>query len=117
MSTNEPMRENGPLFLMAGLACLMCLPIVYLATRPVIWWIHVSWISWPLLLLFIIVPLSVTFAVLYWSAWHSEWPRIRRIAVAAFSSCVIFGVDLIFVVFLIIGGILVASIARVMGGN
>ena len=111
------MNENGPLFLMAGLACLMCLPIVYFTTRPVIWWLHVAWIAWPLLALFVIIPLSVTFIILYSSAWHQEWPKIRRIASAALSSCFIFGVDLFLIIMLIIMGGLVAGMGRHMGGN
>lgn len=117
MSRNEPFNENGPLFLMAGLACLMCLPIIYLATRPVIWWLHVSWIEWPLLALFTVLPLAVTFIILYLSTWHQEWPKIRRIASVALSSCVIFGVDLFLVILLVIAGGLIAGLARAMGGN
>ena len=117
MSRNEPFNENGLLFLIAGLACLMCLPIVYLATRPVIWWLHVSWVEWLLLALFTILPLSVTFIILYWSAWHQEWSKIRRIASVTLSSCVIFGLDLFLVVLFMIAGGLVAGLARAMGGN
>jgi hypothetical protein len=111
------MNGNKPLFLMAGLACLMCLPAVYAATRPVIWWLHVSWIAWPLLTLFIVIPLSVAFIILYSSAWHQEWPRIRRIASVALSSCVIFGIDLLLIIVLILVGGIVAGQARFMGGN
>ena len=117
MSHNEPMRESGPLFLVAGLACLVCLPIVYMATRPVIWWIPGAWIAWPLLLLFTIVPLSVTFAILYSSTWHQEWPKMRRVLSVGLSSCFIFGVDLFLILVLIIMGGLVAGLGRVMGGN
>jgi hypothetical protein len=117
MSTNEPMKENGPLFLMAGLACLMCLPIVYLATRPVIWWLHASWIAWPLLALFTVVPLAVTFTILYSSAWHSEWPRMKRVLSAAFSSCFIFGIDLFLIVLLIVLGGIIVGLGRAMGGT
>ena len=117
MSRNEPLNENGPVLLIAGLAGLMCLPIIYLATRPVIWWLHVSWVGWLLPALFIILPLSVTFIILYWSAWHQEWPKIRRIVSVALSSCVILGVDLFLVILLMIAGGLVAGLARAMGGN
>ena len=117
MSRNEPFNENGPLFLMAGLASLMCLPIIYLATRPVIWWFHVSWVEWLLLALFTVLPLSVAFIILYSSAWHQEWPKIKRIVSVALSSCVIFGVDLFLVILLMIIGGLVAGLGRAMGGN
>jgi hypothetical protein len=117
MSRNEPFNENGPLFLIAGLACLMCLPVIYLATRPVIWWFYMPWVEWLLMTLFIILPLSLTFIILYWSAWHQEWPKIRRIVSVALSSCVIFGVDLFLVIMLMIAAGLVAGLARAMGGN
>ncbi|HTR42824.1 MAG TPA: hypothetical protein VMH87_14520 [Pseudomonadales bacterium] len=117
MSRNEPFNENGPLFLIAGLACLVCLPIIYLATRLVIWWLHVSGVEWLLLALFIILPLSVTFIILYSSAWHREWPKMKRVLSAALSSCFIFGIDLFIIILLIVMGGLVAGLGRAMGGN
>jgi len=116
MSRNEPLNENGPLFFIAGLVCLGCFPIIYLTTRPVVW-LHMAWTEWLLQALFTMVPLSVTFIILYYSTWHEERPKIRRIASAVLSSCVIFGVDLFVVILLAVGGCLIVGLGRVMGGN
>jgi hypothetical protein len=111
------MGENMPLFLTAGLGCLLCVPIIYMATRPVIWLLHSQWTVWPLMSLFVLVPLSVTFIILYRSGWHEEQPRYWRIVSTLFSSCVIFGVDLLAVGALVAAGCLIAGLARSVGGN
>lgn len=116
MSRNEPLNENRPLFLIAGLVCLVCFPIIYLATRPLVW-LHMVWPGWLLLALFTMVPLSVVFIILYYSTWHEERPKIRRVVSAVLSSCVIFGVDLCVVILLVIMGCLIAGLGRSMGGN
>lgn len=117
MSRNGQMDENMPLFLVAGLACLFCTPVIYLATRPVVWLSHAGWVPWLLLGLFILVPLSVTFIILYGSGWHEERPRFRRILSTIFSSCVIFGVDLLAVGMLVAAACLITGLARAVGGN
>lgn len=117
MNRNEQINGNSAPFLMAGLACLVCLPIMYLTTRPLLGLLHGQGIEWLLLILFTFVPLSVTFLILYCSAWHRESPRARRLFSAIFSSCVIFGVDLLFVVFTVIVGCVIIALARACGGN
>jgi hypothetical protein len=117
MSDNEKMDEKVALFLMAGLACFLCLPAIFLATRPLIWLLHTSWLMWPLFAIWTFVPVSAAFAVLYRSSWHRERPRVRRIFSMILSSCVIFGVDLLLLVFLIVATCLVMGLGRVMGGN
>jgi hypothetical protein len=117
MNRNERTDENVPLFFTAGLACLICLPIIYLVTRPVVWWIRAPWTEWLLAPLFTLIPLSVVFIILYFSAWHREWTRATRILSTALSSCVIFGVDLLLIVLMTIVGCIVVGLARVMGGN
>ena len=117
MSRNGQMDEHMPLFLTAGLACLFCGPVIYLATRPVVWLTHAQWIAWVLMGLFVLVPLSVTFIILSRSGWHEERPRVRRILSTAFSSCVIFGVDVIVVGAMVAAACLITGLARLMGGN
>lgn len=109
MSRNGQMDERMPLFLTASLACLFCAPVIYLATRPVAWLFHAQWIAWLLLGLFVLVPLAVTFIILYQSGWHVERPKFRRIVSTIFSSCVIFGVDLLAV------GVLIAVVCVFSG--
>lgn len=116
MSRDDPFAEHGPLFLMAGLACLLMMPVIYLATRPFVW-LHAAWTAWLLLPLLILVPFSAAFTVIYRSGWHREWPRARRIFSSFLSSCVVFGIDVIFFVVVVIVGSLITALARTMGGN
>lgn len=117
MSLNGEINGRVPLFVTAGLACLFCVPVIYLATRPVVWLLHAQWMAWLLAGLFILVPLSVTFIILYRSGWHEGRPKGWRILSTAFSSCVIFGVDLLALGALVAAACLVAGLAKSMGGN
>ena len=117
MNRNERTGENVPLFFTAGVACLICLPIIYAATRPVVWWLQMPWTEWLLAPLFTLIPLAVVFIILYCSAWHREWTKGRRVLSTAFSSCVIFGVDVLLILSMAIVGSVIAGLARVMGGN
>ena len=117
MSRNEQMDENVPPLLAAGLACLACVPIIYIATRPIVRLTHIPGMQWLLLGLFTIVPVFVAFIVLYWSAWHEERPKFKRIFSAAISACAIFGVDLFAVGALVTVGCLIVGLLRVVGGN
>jgi hypothetical protein len=117
MSDNEKLDEKMPLFLMAAVACFLCLPALYLATRPLIWLLHSRWAVWPLFTLWTFIPVLAAFVVLYRSAWHREWPRVQRIFSMIFSACIIFGVDMLFLAFLIVAACLVMGLGRVMGGN
>jgi hypothetical protein len=112
MSRNGSMDENMPLFLTAGLACLFCVPVIYLAPRPVVWLLHAQWIAWVLMGLFVLVPLSVTFIILYRSGWHEERPRFRRIFSMIFSSCVILAVDLFAVGAVVAAACLLSGLVR-----
>lgn len=117
MNRNEQINGGSAPFLMAGLACLVCLPIMYLATRPLLSLVHGHWIVWPVLTLFTFVPIMAAFLILYCSAWHRGSSPARRIFSAIFSSCVILGLDLLFVVFTVLAGCLIVALARTMGGN
>lgn len=117
MSDNEHMDGKAPLFLMAGVACLLCLLLIYLVTRPLIWLLQARWAVWPLFTLWTLIPVSVAFAILYRSDWHREWPRVRRIFSMILSSCIIVGVDLLVLGFLVVMGCLIMGLGRVMGGN
>ncbi|HTV40924.1 MAG TPA: hypothetical protein VMF08_10130 [Candidatus Sulfotelmatobacter sp.] len=116
MSRNE-INDNKPPLLTAGLMCLVCVPVLFLTTRPVVWLSNGPWVAWLLGGSFIIVPLAVTFIVLYRSAWHDDRPQVRRIISVAVSSCIIFVADLLLVAAVIIVGCLIAGLSRVMGGN
>jgi hypothetical protein len=116
MSRNEIDENTSPL-LIAGLACLLSMPAIYLATRPVLWLASGPWVPWLLLATFAMAPFSVAFMVLYRCAWHEDQSRTRRILSTIVSSCIIVGIDLLLTgAFVIIGGAL-AGMTRVMGGN
>ncbi|HTV41561.1 MAG TPA: hypothetical protein VMF08_13345 [Candidatus Sulfotelmatobacter sp.] len=88
--TNENPPENTLPIALAGFAGLLCLPIIYFATRPVVWTIHARWVYWPLTALFILFPMSVTFTILYRSLWHREWPGPKRILSLIVVSALVF---------------------------
>jgi len=117
MSNNEPIDKNVPPFFKASFAGLLCLPIIYLATRPLIWLLHERWTEWLLLTLFIAGPLTVTFTILYRSAWHQEFTRTRRVLSMILSSCVIFSLDLLLIGFVIVLGCIIFGLGRALGGN
>lgn len=117
MNDNEIVDEKTPPFMIAGLACLMCLPIIYLTTRLLIWLLHVQWLAWPLLAVWALVPIAVAFVVLYRSEWHREWSKVRRVFSILLSSCIILGMDLLVVVLLTAAGCLIIGLTRVVGGN
>ena len=76
---NGQTNENTLPIILAGFGCLLCLPIVYLATMPVVWAIHAQWIYSLLAPLFILVPMSAAFVILYRSLWHRDWPGAKRV--------------------------------------
>jgi hypothetical protein len=118
MSRNE-VNGNGNVspLLIAGLACLVCMPAVYLATRPVIWLFPARWVPWLLGSIFVIAPFMVAFTVLYRCAWHDDRSRARRILAIIASSVIIVGLDLILTGALGLIGGSIAGMSRVMGGN
>jgi hypothetical protein len=116
MSRNE-INGNTPPLVIAGLACLLCMPVADLASRPVIWLFRAPWMLWPLAAISCIAPFAVAFIVLYRSSWHGGQPRGRRILSTIMSSGIIFGVDLLLIgVIAVIGG-LITGLSRAMGGN
>jgi hypothetical protein len=116
MSRND-INENTSPHLIAGLACFLSLPVVYLTTRPVVWLFSAPWVAWLELGVFVIAPVAVTFMVLYRCAWHDDQSRTRRILSTILSACIIFGIVLLLIGAIAIVGSVVAGTSRVMGGN
>jgi hypothetical protein len=107
---NGQTNGNTPPIVLAGFGCLLCLPIVYLATRPVVWAIHAQWIYSLLAPLFILLPTSAAFVILYRSLWHREWARSKRVLSLILVS------GLIFCAVLLVIGMVVAAGSLYMGG-
>jgi len=116
MSRNDINENTSPL-LIAGLACFLSLPVIYLMTRPVVWLSSAPWTVWLQSAIFAITPVTVAFMVLYRCAWHDDRPRARRILFTILSACLIFGIVLLLIGAIAIVGGVVAGTSRVMGGN
>jgi hypothetical protein len=116
MSRNEINGNTSPL-LLAGLVCLLSMPVVYTVTRPVIWLFSGPWVPWLLAVIFAVAPFMIAFMVLYRCAWHDDRTPGKRIFSTSLSACIIVCIDLLLTGALVmIGGFIVAS-SRVMGGN
>jgi hypothetical protein len=114
MNPNEQTDKSTPPMVMAGLACLACLPVILLATLPIAWFPSIRWTGW---VLFTLIPISAAFFTLYLSSWHQEFSKARRISSMILSSCLIYCVDLVVVALLVGTGCLVLALTRVVGGN
>jgi len=89
----------------AGLACLGCFAVLYLATKPFMIFRDVWWARWSLLTL---IPISVVFTILYRSSWHQELGRVTRIFSMMLSSCILF------CCVLLVGGITIGGLFVVL---
>ena len=99
MSENHNLETHQPPFGIAGLACLGCLAVVYLATKPFLV-LHEVWARSALVTCF---PIAVVFTILYCSSWHRELGRVRRILSVLLSSCALFCCVLLFAVMVAAG--------------
>lgn len=116
MSRNETNKSAPPL-LAAAMMCLLCVPAIYLATRPLVWLLSAAWAQWMIAGLFVFVPLLAAFLVLYESSWHDDQPRFRRLVSTMASSLIVFGIDLLLAGALLAIGCLIVAQSRSMGGN
>jgi hypothetical protein len=116
MSQDEINENTSPL-LIAGVASLLSMPLVFMATRPLIWLSSAPWVTWLLAVIFLIAPFTVTFTVLYRCAWHDDRPRARRILSIIMTSCIVVGIDLLLIGALGIVGGLITGLSHKMGGN
>ena len=98
MNDNEQTPEvQSPLqqtIVFASIACFVSLMLLYWVARPAIEMLDVRWVK---LLVYAIIPISVTFIVLYRSYWHREISRTARACQVFLLSCTV------------LGGVLVAS--------
>ena len=76
----------------ASVACFVSLIFLYCAARPALSPLHVWWVE---LLAGAIIPISVTYLVLYRSGWHREIAGAARARSALRLSCFILGGELL----------------------
>ena|ERR1022692_639310 len=74
------------LFVIASFICFVSLVFIYWVARPVVKLLGVWWVE---LLAYSIIPISVTFIILYRSRWHPEITGARRTSSLLLLSCVI----------------------------
>jgi cytochrome bd-type quinol oxidase subunit 2 len=88
---DRPSEFQFPLprvIVIALLACLVSLLFIYWAARPVVERLEVWWVEW---LVYALIPIAVTFIILYCSSWHREITGAARTCSLLLLSCVILG--------------------------
>ena len=86
--------------------CLACLALTYLVARPLVGLLDVGW---TILAMYGVLPVSVTFIILYRGCWHREITGVPRTLSLIFLSFIVFAGDLIASIILLILGALVYS--------
>jgi hypothetical protein len=102
---DQPSEIQSPVGLSA-FVCFVALAFIYWVARPAVKLLEVGWAE---LLVYAIIPISVTFITLYRSCWHREVTGAARTLSLIFLSCLIFGGVLVAVVIIIILASLVYS--------
>jgi hypothetical protein len=92
--TPEVQSPSQQAIVIASIACFVSLLFFYWVARHAVELLEVRWIEW---LFYSIVPISVTFIILYRSCWHPEITGAARTCSLLLLSCII------------LGGVLVAS--------
>ena len=86
----------------SSFVCAVSLVLCYVITRPIVGLLEVGWIL--ILLLYTVIPTSVTFIFLYRSCWHRGITGVARTVSLIFLSCAIFiGVLIVFLLGLVLG--------------
>lgn len=88
MNSNDEPTEVQPATGVAFLACSVSLALIGSLARPAVALLQVWWAE---LLVDALVPLLVTFAILYRGAWHREMSPVIRTCFLLWQSFVIFG--------------------------
>jgi hypothetical protein len=101
MDDNEQTPEVQSPFqramVMASIACFVSLIFFYWVARPAVVRLEVRWAE---LLVYAIIPISVTFIILYRSCWHREITGAARTCSLLLLSCIILGGELIAIGFM-----------------
>jgi hypothetical protein len=104
VNPHDEIDEDEYTAVIAVYSSLLSLPVIYAATRIVIWMHHPTWTPWLLAPMFIVMPAAVAFIILYFGCWHPEWQRPKRILWAILSSCLIYGADILIIAYIVLIG-------------
>jgi hypothetical protein len=102
-----PVPVSSP-FGLAAFICLAVFGLIYWVTRPLVTRIGIGWVEF---LAYALLPLVVTFTILYRSAWHREMTRLTRTGYLMLTSGLILCSDLVLI------GILLATLSIFIGMN
>jgi len=83
---------------MAAIACIVCFAFVFGATKSAVVRLGVWWVE---LLIYALIPIAVSFVILYRSHWHLEMARVARTSRLILLSCLIFCSEFLFFALLI----------------
>jgi hypothetical protein len=101
--SEAPSEVSSPVGI-ALIACIVCSVLIFWAAGPVVVSLHVWWAE---LLVYALIPILVTFIILYRSDWHQEITGAARTSLLLLLSCIIFCCALIAMgVMLILGCVL-----------
>jgi hypothetical protein len=102
MNDNEQTPEVQSSFqraiVIASIACFVSLIFFYWVARPAVELLEVRWVE---LLVYAIIPISVTFIILYRSSWHREIIGAARTCSLLLLSCIFLGGELIAIGFML----------------
>jgi hypothetical protein len=105
----DPSSEQS--MVIVSLGCFISLTGFYWITRPLVLRLQIWWAE---LLIYSIVPISVTFILLYRSCWHSELLGWARTSCVLALSCIILAIELIIIGIIIC--IIIFCVNAVSGG-
>jgi len=91
----SPAQRAG---IIASFACLACLAYLFWVVRPAVELLGVGWAE---LLVYTLVPITLTFVILHGSNFHREMARMARTSFLLLVSCLIFGGTFFFMVVLV----------------
>jgi hypothetical protein len=116
MDDNDQMPEvQSPLqraVVIASIACFASLTLFYWVARPAVELLEVGWAEF---LAYAILPITVTFIILYRSCWHREVTGIARTGSLLLLSCIILGSEVIVIGFMLC--VAMFCFNAIQGGN
>jgi hypothetical protein len=110
--TAEVLSPSQRSLVVASIACFVSLTFLCWVARPAVELLQVRWIE---LLVYAIIPITVTFIMLYRSCWHREITGAARTCSLLLLSCLILGGELIAAGFMFCLALL--CFGAISGGN
>lgn len=113
MNPSEPANVQPPAErqgVVAVLACFMCYAYLFNVAAPAVAWLHMWWAGW---LVYVAIPLALTFTILHGSRIHREMSEAVRDAFLLFVSLAILASAAVFIVGVVILASVFTGFARI----